>query len=141
MQRYLWSITVAAGVVAAEAAPAQAQEVHEIRMVSSGKGEFRFQPASLTVRRGDAFATRSTKTTPSVRFEYAGAEDLVLDCTDFDDDGGGTLRSRVAIPVVEGRLVRDDVVGTSTGTPGQRLPLTHAPLVLRSLTPSSSTGS
>ena len=53
MKRYLWSFAVTAGLAAAAAAPAPAQEVHEISMVSSGKDEFRFQPASLTVRRGD----------------------------------------------------------------------------------------
>jgi plastocyanin len=70
MQRYLRLITVAAVVMAAEATPAQAQEVHEIRMVSSGKGEFRFQPASLTVRRSDVLLFRAVSGGPhSVVFE------------------------------------------------------------------------
>lgn len=84
----------------------------------------------LTIRRGDAFTTRSTSDTPSVRFEYAGADDLVLDCSDFDPVDAATLRARVTIPVSEGRLVRDEVLGSSDGTTGQRFALTRSPLIL-----------
>lgn len=84
----------------------------------------------VTVRRGDAFTTRRTSDTPSVRFEYARPDDLVLDCSDFDPVDATTLRARTTIPVSEGRLVRDDVLGVSDGTPGQRFALTRSRLIL-----------
>ena len=70
MKRFLWSVAIGVGLIAAEAGPALAQEVHEVRMVSSGKGEFRFQPASVTVRRGDVLLFQSVSGGPhSVVFE------------------------------------------------------------------------
>lgn len=87
----------------------------------------------VTVRRGDAFATKRTKDTPSVRFEYARDDDLIIACDDFVDVGNGTLRAVTPIPVVQGRLAPGDVVGVSDGTAGQRFALTHAPLILRPL--------
>ena len=84
----------------------------------------------VTIRRGDAFTTRSTSDTPSVRFEYPRADDLVLACSDFDPVGTTMLRARTTIPVSEGRLVRDDVLGVSDGTPGQRFALTRSRPIL-----------
>ncbi len=85
----------------------------------------------VTIRRGDAFTTRSAGDTPSVRFEYARTDDLVIDCADFVAVDAETLRSTVTIPVSEGRLVADDVLGTSDGTAGQRFTLTRTGLILR----------
>lgn len=88
-------------------------------------------PGPVTIRRGDAFITPSTADTPSVRFEYPRADDLVIECADFVPAGPGTLRSSVPIPVAEGRLVADDVLGHSDGTTGQRFALTRTGLILR----------
>ncbi len=37
--------------------------------------------AVITIRRGDAFATKSQKDKPSVRFEYSREDNLVIDCS------------------------------------------------------------
>jgi plastocyanin len=51
-------------------AHAAAQEVHEIQMVSTGKGEFRFEPASVTARQGDVLLFKAVSGAPhSVVFE------------------------------------------------------------------------
>ena len=76
----------------------------------------------LTVRPGDAFATTATPTSPSVRFEYVGVTDLSIPA--------GT--THLELPVEEGRLIVDEFLGFSDGTPDQRFPLVHAPLILRS---------
>jgi hypothetical protein len=76
----------------------------------------------LTVRPGDAFATTATPTSPSVRFEYVGPSDLEIPV-------GTTV---LELPVEEGRLIVDELLGRSDGTPDQRFPLIHAPLILRS---------
>ena len=69
MKRYVRSLAMLAGL-AWTTSPAAAQEVHEIRMVEGGKGEYRFQPASLTARRGDVLLFRSVSGGPhSVVFE------------------------------------------------------------------------
>lgn len=79
---------------------------------------------SVTLRRGDAFATKSRKDAPSVRFEYNGEHDLEI-------TSGNDPVSKM-IPVEEGRLVRDELLGTSDGKPDQSFPLAHAGLILRS---------
>jgi len=65
---------VLAGLLALGATPAAAQDVHEIRMVADGKEEFRFVPASVSVRRGDVLLFKAVRGAPhSVVFE---AKDL-----------------------------------------------------------------
>jgi plastocyanin len=62
--------TALAGVLALGATRAVAQEVHEIRMVAQGKREFRFEPASVTARRGDVLLFKVVSGAPhSVVFE------------------------------------------------------------------------
>ena len=90
----------------------------------------------VTIRRGDAFTTRSAPGRPSVRFEYAEVDPLVLQCSDFESVDGSTLRSRILVPVSEGRLVASDVLGVSDGTAGQRFALTRTGLIL----PASASG-
>jgi predicted phage baseplate assembly protein len=87
--------------------------------------------APVSIRRGDAFATASGRDTPSVRFEYTGSAKLELA---FPDKPGTDDRftATATIPVVEGRLVTDDVLGRSDGTPYQRFALTYSGLILRS---------
>ena len=85
----------------------------------------------ITIRRGDAFATKSLKDSPSVRFEYAREVDLVVDCSALTAVAG--KKSFDGIPVEEGRLIRDEILGTSDGTPDQTFRLAHPRLILRSL--------
>ncbi|MDN3522554.1 baseplate J/gp47 family protein [Halomonas ramblicola] len=85
----------------------------------------------VTLHRGDAFATRSQKDSSSVRFEYLG-EDRPIDTGSLplDPDTGD---KRLRIQVEEGRRIDGDVLGVSDGSPNQRFPLGHAPLILRSI--------
>ncbi len=87
---------------------------------------------TVEIRRGDAFATKSRKDRPSIRFEYTREVALRIDCSVLPVDADGKKRFP-GIPVEEGRLVRAEVVGQADGTPNQRLPLTHAPVILRAL--------
>ena len=59
MNRFIRVIPIAASLLASSVVQASAQEVHEIRMVGSAKGEFRFEPASFKTRRGDVLLFRA----------------------------------------------------------------------------------
>jgi plastocyanin len=73
MRQLFRSIAIVMGLGAAGVAPAAAQDVHEIRMAAKGKGEFRFEPASVTARRGDVLLFRAVSGGPhSVVFEGRG---------------------------------------------------------------------
>jgi plastocyanin len=73
MKRMIRVLAVAAALLPLGAAQAAGQEVHEIRMLSSGKGEFRFQPASVEARRGDVLLFRAVSGGPhSVVFQGKG---------------------------------------------------------------------
>lgn len=85
----------------------------------------------VTVSPGDAFATKSSKQASSVRFEYAGQEPQVIDCSTLAVNSE-TDKKYFHIPIEQGTLIREDVVGTSDGTPGQRFTLNFSPLILRS---------
>jgi plastocyanin len=70
MMRYGRSIAVLGTLIGAGVAPAAAQEVHEIEMISSGKGEYRFEPSHVKARRGDVLLFRSASGGPhSVVFQ------------------------------------------------------------------------
>ena len=70
MREHSWVLGVIAGLSVLGVTPAAAQEVHEIRMVSTGKGEFRFVPASISARRDDVLLFRAVSGAPhSVVFE------------------------------------------------------------------------
>jgi plastocyanin len=70
MQAYVRAFAMTVGVLALGTAHAAAQEVHEIQMVAKGKGEFRFEPASVSARRGDVLLFRAVSGAPhSVVFE------------------------------------------------------------------------
>jgi len=70
MGKYSRVFAVLARLVALVVTPAAAQEVHEIRMVAEGKGEFRFVPASVSARRGDVLLFKALRGAPhSVVFE------------------------------------------------------------------------
>jgi plastocyanin len=73
MKRCIRFVAVAAGLLVTGVVQAEAQEVHEIRMVSSGKGEFRFEPASVKARSGDVLLFRAVGGGPhSVVFQNNG---------------------------------------------------------------------
>jgi plastocyanin len=73
MKRNMRVLAAAAGLLVLGVARAGAQEVREIRMVASGKGEFRFDPASVTARPGDVLLFRAVDGGPhSVVFEEKG---------------------------------------------------------------------
>lgn len=83
----------------------------------------------VTVSKGDAFATKSSKTLPSVRFECI--EDVPpIDCSTLTVDDK-TGRKHVDIQVEEGTLIKEDILGTSQGTAGQRFALNFPRLILR----------
>lgn len=86
----------------------------------------------VIIRRGDAFATRSSRDRPSVRFEYSAEQPLEINCGALVPRDGRKVVPGV-LPVEEGRLVRDELLGASDGTPNQRFPLAHPRLILRSL--------
>ena len=87
----------------------------------------------ITIRRGDAFASKGQRDKPSVRFEYTREQPLSINCATLPVDPASNRKVQVGIPVEEGRLIREEILGTSPGTPNQQYKLTHAPLILRSL--------
>lgn len=94
-------------------------------LLSSGaSGEF-------LLRRGDAFATKSQKDKSSVRFEYNGA-DKFINLNEFIEDPKDNTYKIFTIPVEEGTLIKDDIIGISDGTANQRFVLNHSPFILRS---------
>ncbi len=110
---------------------------------------------TVVISKGDAFATKSQKDKPSVRFEYAGQTALEIDVQKLPKTTDKTKKPEkeyryygpdpwpktdptsskaapiVGIPVQEGRLVRDEYLGGSNGLPNQRFPLAHSRLILR----------
>ncbi len=115
----------------------------------------------LAISRGNAFSTKSEKDKRSVRFEYTAETDLKITASEwalvklnpadserllyitddpakaaavFDDPAkpGGKIYA-AGIPVEEGRLVKEEVVGISDNTRNQQFKLAHAGLILRSL--------
>jgi predicted phage baseplate assembly protein len=87
----------------------------------------------ITIQRGDAFATTGQRDKPSVRFEYAREELLTIDWGAILPDPATDRKVYVGIPVEEGRLITEEILGTSPGTPNQRYRLAHDKLILRSL--------
>ncbi len=85
----------------------------------------------VTLQKGDAFATKSQKDSPSVRFEYTRELPLEIDCSTITPSGGFKVAEK--IPIEEGRLVKDEILGSSDGSPNQRYTLAHSGFILRSL--------
>jgi baseplate J-like protein len=89
---------------------------------------------TVIINKGDAFATKSQKNRPSVRFEYTRESPLTIRFSTLTADpvtGKKVFADRGGIPVEEGRLIKDELLGTSNGTPNQRFPLAHSRLILR----------
>jgi hypothetical protein len=93
---------------------------------------------TVLIRRGDAFATKSTEDGPSVRFEYTSEVPQEIVCGDLVpveamvEGEVKTVKLVTGVPVEEGLLIEGEVLGTSDGTPSQRFPLAHAGLILGS---------
>lgn len=85
----------------------------------------------ILIQKGDAFATKSQQDSPSVRFEYTREVAMEIDCRGLKPVGGKKTISN--IPVEEGRLVKNEILGISDGRANQRYPLVHGGLILRSL--------
>lgn len=85
---------------------------------------------TVTIARGNAFATKSSRDRPSVRFEYTRDSPLTVDFATVPVDPADG-RKAVALPVEEGRLIGNEVLGTSTGAHDQRFPLAHSGVILR----------
>ncbi len=84
----------------------------------------------ISIQKGDAFATKSQPDTPGVRFEYTREVTMDVDCSTLTPVGGRKIIEN--IPVEEGRLIKDEVLGTSDGSINQQYMLVHAGLILRS---------
>lgn len=113
------------GYALSTAAPASTQLTISVADTASG---------SFQLSRGDAFATKSSKEKPAVRFEYNGS-DITINLDSFQADTGNPGNKIYTIPVEEGRRIRDDIIGVSDGTPNQRFRLNFSPLILRSVEP------
>lgn len=87
----------------------------------------------ITIGKGAAFATKSQKDKPSVRFEYSKDQSLTISCNDLPVDPARDRKYYDGIPVEEGRLIEDEIIGKSNGKPNQSFPLGHRGLILRSL--------
>jgi len=90
---------------------------------------------TITIHKGDTFATKSQKNQKSVRFEYTQDQPLIIDASDPDTMPvvGTSKRYAAGIPVEEGRLIKDEILGISNGALNQRFTLAHTGLILRSL--------
>ncbi len=92
----------------------------------------------VTIRQGHAFATKSRPDSPSVRFEYTAEHDLLIDFASVTATGGRKYAEKI-MPVEEGRRVKDEIIGTSDGTPNQRFDLARSGIILRPLSQGIST--
>ncbi len=88
----------------------------------------------VVISPGDAFSTEAKRGAPAVRFEYTGSETIQVTFP-TDTEAGKPIESVVRIPVVEGKTIIDDVLGSSDGTAYQRFPLTYAGVILRTFAP------
>ncbi|WP_030322609.1 baseplate J/gp47 family protein [Streptomyces sp. NRRL B-3229] len=79
----------------------------------------------VTLTKGDAFATTSAKDRPGVRFEYTGDSPLTIDFHAVSADPATGRKTVPGVPVQEGRLIQDELLGISDGTPDQRFLLAH----------------
>jgi len=116
--------------------------IHHLRLISYRLGTAAPAAAKLrlsfpagttgivTVKSGFAFATKSRKDSPSVRFEYTGP-DFDIDCSALPAVAGRKTFP-TEISVEEGRTLRNEILGTSDGNPNQRFRLAQAGLILRS---------
>ncbi|MEU4217115.1 baseplate J/gp47 family protein [Actinoplanes sp. NPDC026623] len=87
--------------------------------------------ASVTVAKGDAFATKSQKNRAGARFEYARDAPVTINFATLPVDPVTGRKVYAGLPVEEGRLFTAEVIGQSDGGANQRFPLAHAGVILR----------
>ncbi|HKQ05859.1 MAG TPA: baseplate J/gp47 family protein [Blastocatellia bacterium] len=94
---------------------------------------------TVEIRRGDQFATSSSKDRKSLTFEYTDDKPLVIDLSQLVPNSakkpdGTPLKNfkeaTAVIPVREGRSIVNEVIGISDGSPNQQYRLAQ-PRVLR----------
>lgn len=86
--------------------------------------------STVTVGKGDSFATKSLQDRPSLRFEYTSDIALTIDFKAIKPGADGK-RTFTGIPVEEGRAIHSQLIGTSDGRAGQRYALVHPRVLLR----------
>lgn len=100
--------------------------------------------ATVTVNKGDAFATKSRRDGPSIVFEYARDTPLTIDFSTIAADPVTTRKvfgpPAGGVPVEQGQLVRDELLGTSDGSADQRFALAHPDLIMRPPGPAQAAG-
>lgn len=84
----------------------------------------------VTIKKGNAFATKSEPEKSSVHFEYTDSSDLIIDFNTITPAEG--VKRYCGLPVEEGRFIFDEIIGISDGTPNQQFAIAHAPMILRS---------
>lgn len=96
----------------------------------------------VEIRKGDQFATRSSKEQKSVTFEYTEVKPLVINLKTAkskpaEKPDGTPLKDHKefvdVIPVHEGRFIVNEIIGISDGTPNQRFRLAQPRLLRDSL--------
>jgi Baseplate J-like protein len=87
---------------------------------------------TVEVRKGDQFATASSKEGRGLTFEYVDDKPLVIEVDNLPPSAreAGFKEAVDIIPVREGRTIDRDVLGVSDGSPNQRFRLSQ-PNVLR----------
>lgn len=109
------------GYVLATAAPAAASLTLSVPAGFSG---------TLKINQGDAFASKSGKNTPSLRFEFVQASSLEIDFATIRP-AADQRKHYPGILVEEGRLIREEVLGVSNELPNQQFALAHAQPILQ----------
>jgi baseplate J-like protein len=89
----------------------------------------------LTIERGAAFATKSLENKPSIRFEYTGLP-MSLEFKPVEDKNADGPKF-VDVQVQEGRVIQNDIIGTSNNLADQRYTLTHRGLIMPPTGPES----
>jgi uncharacterized phage protein gp47/JayE len=94
---------------------------------------------TITIEKGNAFATTSQDDKPSVRFEYTRDVPLTINCEKLQKDEKKETLKKFEISVEEGYLVQNEILGSSDGTKNQTFTLAHSQVILRSLGQGQST--
>jgi hypothetical protein len=119
-----------------EMAPAAAASAILSLIVANNK------TGTIEVRKGDQFATPSSKDRKSVTFEYTDEKPLVINLDSVAHNSArkpdntplkGFKEIANAIPVREGRGIPKEVIGVSTGQPNQRFRLAQPRLLRNTL--------
>ena len=87
---------------------------------------------SIQIEKGAQFATKSSETEESITFEYVGEEPLSIDL-DKDFSGNEESKKYVGIPIIQGKTVSEEKIGTSDGTPNQIFKLSRSKMIRDSL--------